>query len=138
MEEFMAMRDHKTDDRFSGQTISVAPAASELTHREDYARNGDYLGRQPGDVSGRNHFDVAVQDVKMGDRINYRPPVVNAAPAASEMTHSEDYACNGDYLGRQQSDVSGHNHFDEEYFVDESENENDAEMPVESESAKCH
>jgi len=29
----------------------------ELTHREDYARNGDYLGRQPGDVSGRNHFD---------------------------------------------------------------------------------
>ncbi|ACB96766.1 BON domain-containing protein [Beijerinckia indica] len=29
----------------------------ELTFREDYARNGDYLGRYPGDLSGRNHFD---------------------------------------------------------------------------------
>jgi len=29
----------------------------ELTHAEDFARNGDYLGRRPGDVSGRNHFD---------------------------------------------------------------------------------
>ncbi|WP_051955707.1 BON domain-containing protein [Beijerinckia mobilis] len=29
----------------------------ELTFQEDFARNGDYLGRYPGDVSGRNHFD---------------------------------------------------------------------------------
>ncbi len=46
-----------------------------------------------------------------------------------ELTHREDFARNGDYLGRLPGDVSGRNHFDEEYFVDESENENHAEMP---------
>ncbi len=99
-------------------TISAAPVTSEVTHSEDFARNGDYLGRQPGDLSGRNHLETA-----MGG--------LNLSPVESsiELTHSEDYARNGDYLGRQPSDVSGHNHFDEEYFVDESENENDAEMP---------
>jgi|GEM_PF-3044564 len=29
----------------------------EITHREDYLRNGDYLGRRPTDGSSRNHFD---------------------------------------------------------------------------------
>jgi hypothetical protein len=134
MEEFMTMRDRLSEN----DTNSEAPVASELTHSEDYALNGDYLGRQPGDVSGRNHFDAAVQDLNTEDRINYRPSVFNAAPGASDLTHGEDYARNGDYLGRQPSDLSGHNHFDEEYFVDESENENDAEMPVKHESVQRH
>jgi len=126
MEKFMAMQ-HR--NAASGIT-SAASTESELTHREDYARNGDYLGRQPGDV--RNRFDIAMQDSKTDDRPNKRPPVI------AELTHSEDYARNGDYLGRQPSDVSGQNHFDEEYFVDESENENDAEMPPELEPTSCH
>jgi len=40
---------------------------------------------------------------------------------AQELTHAEDFAANGDYLGRHPGDVSGRNHFDEEYFVDEPE-----------------
>jgi hypothetical protein len=118
-------------DRNAANVIKSAVSMdSELTHREDYARNGDYLGRQPGDA--RNRFDIAMQDSKMEDRFSKRPPVM------AELTHSEDYARNGDYLGRQPGDVSGQNHFDEEYFVDESENENDAEMPEDQESVQRH
>jgi len=40
---------------------------------------------------------------------------------SQELTHAEDFAANGDYLGRRPGDVSGRNHFDEEYFVDEAE-----------------
>jgi hypothetical protein len=39
----------------------------------------------------------------------------------NEITHSQDIASNGDYLGRQPSDMSGRNHFDEEYLIDKSE-----------------
>jgi hypothetical protein len=45
-----------------------------------------------------------------------------------ELTHSEDFARNGDYLGRQPADVSGTNHFDEEYFVDEHETDAEEQM----------
>ncbi len=39
----------------------------------------------------------------------------------NEMTHKQDIASNGDYLGRQPSDTSGKNHFDEEYLIDRNE-----------------
>jgi hypothetical protein len=67
-----------------------------------------------------------MQDRKMEDQLG------------NELTHREDFARNGDYLGRMPGDVSGRNHFDEEYFVDESENENDAEMPATPEPVKRH
>jgi len=125
----MAMQDRKREDR--KPSLNAAAAVSvlghELTHSEDFARNGDYLGRQPGDLSGRNHLEMAM-----------RGRVFTPAESGPELTHSEDFACNGDYLGRQPGDVSGNNHFDEEYFVDESENENDAEMPVKQELVPHH
>jgi len=40
---------------------------------------------------------------------------------SQELTHAEDFATNGDYLGRRPGDVSGRNHFDEEYFVDDKD-----------------
>ncbi len=47
--------------------------------------------------------------------------VPSNAGRGRELTHQEDYDRNGDYLGRRPEDVSGRNHFDEEYFVDENE-----------------
>jgi len=51
----MAMRNRKMEDNRVREMRHGR--GNEMTHREDYAQNGDYLGRRPGDVSGRNHFD---------------------------------------------------------------------------------
>ncbi len=40
-----------------------------------------------------------------------------------DLTHQQDYARNGDYLGRHPEDKAAEqqNHFDEEYMIDEHE-----------------
>ncbi len=73
---------------------------------------------------------MAMGNHKMEDRSTGGLQTIEVASHNRELTHSEDFAKNGDYLGRQPGDASNTNHFDEEYFVDESENENDAEMPM--------
>jgi len=81
---------------------------------------------------------MAVRDLKMEDRPSTGLQTIEVAEHNRELTHREDIAKNGDYLGRQPGDSSGRNHFDEEYFVDESENEQGAEMPITQQPAKRH
>jgi hypothetical protein len=80
-------------------------ASQDRRIQENRYRPGDWADESRRYQSGRRDFQGGPGDYGRG----------------RELTFREDYARYGDYLGRHPGDLSGRNHFDEEYFVDESQ-----------------
>lgn len=84
-----------------------------------------YRSDDPGETARREH-GPREETGSNGERL-YRSErkgpggEVSAYGQGREMTFREDYARNGDYLGRHPGDVSFASRFDEEYFIDERE-----------------